>query len=322
MNKNIDVTVFMPTYNSPIDKILLTLGSVLLQKNVKYEIIIGDDASKVSPKKAIEKFFKKNDFYNYKIYENEKNCGTVKNLCQLLHNANGEYARGVGAGDFFYDEYSLFKFVQFAKKNNADIMFCDVTYYSVKNNKVILHDVTNQPNVLKIYESKNLYPKKINYILFGDRICGTAFFYKSELFCNYLDKIVDKIIYEEDYLFFFLLADGIDFLYYPETLICYEYGTGISTSGNKYWEEKLAADDRSGELILKERYESKDKFWHMYWDIYNIRHTTTNRLYKKLKILIKYPSLLYWYIYRKIYKCRVKQNFNMSFWNKINMRDD
>ena len=45
MNKVIDMSVIVVTYNSEWEKIKITLNSILRQKNISLQIIVADDGS-------------------------------------------------------------------------------------------------------------------------------------------------------------------------------------------------------------------------------------------------------------------------------------
>ena len=74
-----DFSVVVCTYNSDIDKLFLTLKSILRQKNITYEIIITDDGSSFLEMSRIIEWFQKNNFNDYVIVANPVNLGTVKN---------------------------------------------------------------------------------------------------------------------------------------------------------------------------------------------------------------------------------------------------
>ena len=56
------VSVLVCDYNPKLKDIIITLRSVLLQKGIKFQIVISDDGSKVNYFEAIRQYFEKMNF--------------------------------------------------------------------------------------------------------------------------------------------------------------------------------------------------------------------------------------------------------------------
>ena len=151
MNYKYDVTAVLLTYNPKIDKILLSLNSLINQKNIKYEILVCDDGSKKTFTNEIIQFFTKNAFNEYKIINQKENKGTVSNCLNAAKNAQGKYLFLTSPGDIIYDEMTLFDFFCFVEDNHYDICFGNAIFYNLKENNInIINEKTN-PNHLSLY---------------------------------------------------------------------------------------------------------------------------------------------------------------------------
>ena len=64
MNKVIDMSVIVVTYNSEWEKIKITLNSILRQKNISLQIIVADDGSENIFSEKIQKLMGKYQFNN------------------------------------------------------------------------------------------------------------------------------------------------------------------------------------------------------------------------------------------------------------------
>lgn len=53
----------------------------------------------------------------------------------------------------------------------------------------------------------------------------------------------------EDNSFRLIIFDGVEFGFFPQTVILYEYGIGISTSKNREWKVRLKKDQRETNQI-------------------------------------------------------------------------
>mgnify|MGYP000552217109 FL=1 len=139
MKYKYNVSVIVLTYNPDIAKLRSTLFSIIIQKNIDFEIIIADDGSNDDYYDNVLKFFEQNKFINFSIIKNNTNMGIVNNYYNALKRSNGEYIYGISPGDMLYDTNVLLNLYDFAKNKNAEICFGDAAFYSnVRNNLQIL----------------------------------------------------------------------------------------------------------------------------------------------------------------------------------------
>lgn len=65
-NNKYKITVVVITYNPDYKKLFQTLYSIVIQKNIIFEIIVSDDGTIDFDKKGIEQWFIENNFFHLK----------------------------------------------------------------------------------------------------------------------------------------------------------------------------------------------------------------------------------------------------------------
>ena len=138
------------------------------------------------------------------------------------------------------------------KASKADISFGDSIFYSYENEKPIIQQMGNCPKNKTLFSEEVPYKlKMLDFLIAGDLILGASLMVKTQLFCAYLKQLVGNgVIYGEDNFLRLAVFEGKQLLYYPETVIFYENGTGISTSGNPKWQIRLLRDEQAAERAL------------------------------------------------------------------------
>ncbi|MBR5401585.1 MAG: glycosyltransferase [Treponema sp.] len=237
------ITVLLLTYNSSWIKTKQTLLSIIEQENVLLEIIVSDDGSQENNFTNIQSFFSKHNFNNFKLVNNQKNQGTVKNILSGLQVASGEYVKPISPGDFFYSKDSLQKAVSFIQKDNnsASAYFGKSAYYSQCNNTVLLDEEKSNPIDIRPYLINDTQEIKRNYFIRLDTILGASVIYKRDSFVNHLSYLSEFVTFAEDYSLISLLANNetikllTDEKNDPFYFIWYESDTGISTQKQSKW---------------------------------------------------------------------------------------
>ena len=237
------VSVVLLTYEPDAGKLKATLASIVCQRGVEYEIIISDDGSKRVDINGIEKLVSEliPENISYRFLKNEVNSGTVINISNACKCASGEYIKLISPGDFLYDENVLSDFYRFAKDNPENgIFFGRAAFYS-NDGKLETYD-TSAPAYPEIYGGNRKSIHKLAF-LFGQGPVGASYFYKADVFTKYLEKIVGKIKFTEDYMTSNLyLLDGGKLAFVDRKNVWYEFGTGISTANEDKW-KKIFADE-------------------------------------------------------------------------------
>lgn len=250
-----DISIFIATYNSEWEKVERAIYSALLQKGIRFEIIVCDDGSKENHFREIEDIFERWGFKNYKLLGAAKNEGTCKNVYKAVKNSRGKYIRGLTPGDYYNREDVLKRWYEWCEERKSLISFGRAIYYCEQQGKLEVLKITNNPRNLWIY--RYTFPLEMQiaaYLYHGDLICGVDFMINRELMYEYLSEIADSVQYAEDNIYRLMMFDGVEFDYYPENVCFYEYGTGISTSKNEKWGKLLRKDINSTNAILQRRY--------------------------------------------------------------------
>ena len=101
---NLDFSIIIPTYNN-LDLFKRAVDSVLMQKNISYEIIVVDD----STNNYIESHVKKTNQPPVRYYHNQPSKGAVANWNFGLSLAKGKYVEILHHDEALANEYILWK---------------------------------------------------------------------------------------------------------------------------------------------------------------------------------------------------------------------
>lgn len=242
MKKQYDISVVVVAYNSHIDRLLKTLDSIISQENIRVQIIITDDGSTNNWFPEVSEYFKEKDFSDYKLISSDINTGTVKNLYRGILASDAAVIKGVSPDDFFCEKDTLSKWLDFYKRKKCRWSFSECICYTYENDMYKIKEINACPQDLRPYLKNNLKKTIWNYIIYQDWIFGCNMLADKDIYLEYLEKILDKVIYAEDNIFRMMLYDGIMGAYYPHTCMMYEVGSGVSTSANSVWLKRLQQD--------------------------------------------------------------------------------
>lgn len=249
-------SVIMLTYNSSLEKIYLTLNSVLRQENLdKIEVIVADDGSKNNFFSEIKQFLKKHGVINYKLITSDKNRGTVENFYSGVRIAKGRYIKGLGCGDLLYGKDSIIRFCMFMEEKNQKIGFGLMRAFQTENNHLEYCDCTI-PMDIKAFRENNLKKVKRNIVSRGKLMSGASMLFEKDLLTKLLDEIRGKVIFCEDFIQIIALIKNIDIGFFDEYIMWYEMGVGISTSGNSFWKVRIQKDYNSLITYLGQEYKN------------------------------------------------------------------
>lgn len=283
------VSVVVCTYNPQWKKLKSTLASIVVQKNISFEIIITDDGSEKQHFDKIEKLFEELGFVNYQLFRQEHNVGTVKNYYDGICLTKGEYVYGISPGDMLYDETVLNRLYNFMKEKNAKVCFGNVVYYTNTDNKIeVLQDKLNAPIRPWFFDEEYPLKKVKEEFLLGNSIIGAAFFRETETAKEYIGEMIGISKYTEDNTTTaFMLADGIRVHHFNEFVVWYEFGSGVSTSNSNKWQRLIERDFYQSNVLMRKKYPN-DTFIQNTTKLYSIK----NRYVKILYALFVCPSIL------------------------------
>lgn len=276
-------SIIVLTYNPNYNKLFQTLTSIINQKKIEFEIIIADDGTKDFNSSLIMDWMKECKFNKYKIMHNEKNIGTVKNIYKALKYANGKYVKLISPGDFLYNNNVLYDTFLYMENNNLPIIFGKAVYYSLEEDGKINFFNKSNPLNIRPYLKRNNKEIKKSYLLYQDYILGAAVIYEKNLLIKYIEKIVDKVKYAEDFSIRLMIADNIKVNYWNNYLIWYECNTGISTSGNVKWYEKIEEDNRNCYQLIIDKHPEVKKIFELQYNKKSYKHILF-KIKRKLRI--------------------------------------
>ena len=254
-----DITFAVLTYNPVIESLIFTLESLVKQKNVSFEILVSDDGSKNNLSSKTIEYFESKGFQDYKYILHYKNRGTVWNSYDAIIEARGEYIKLIGPGDAILSEDTISNWLNCLKETNRNWSFGDAIFYKHDENhciSVIKHEA--YPHAVGCYKRENNNECRWNYIVFGDYVLGAATLCERNLILEYTRKILNRVIYGEDCYYWMMMFNDIMPYYYPQNVILYETGNGISTDENPLHGKLLEDWDTIVQMTLNEQTDYDD----------------------------------------------------------------
>lgn len=260
VRKTYDVSVLVVSYRPDYEKLIMTVKSCLLQKDVSVQIVAADDGSDIDYFAELEDFFSKAGFQDYLLVKNLENNGTVKNFLSGLRKCEGDYVKAISPGDYMCSDTALRRWIDYMKRENIKMSgasyYC---YYSDAAGKVTATRQKLHPHIGSLSGRK----LRANYLLNDDIFLGAATLCERELLFKYVSMLDGKVKYAEDNCFRIMAYCGEPMGYFDEKMVLYEFGTGISTNKDNRWpvllhEDWAAADDMMLNMEIEDKRMMKD----------------------------------------------------------------
>lgn len=249
-----EISVIVATYNPDLEKTIDTLESITCQKNIDFEIVLADDGSEENYFSELQNYFKEKNFVNYKFVALEENQGTVNNLANGIAACDSDVVKCISPGDMLADEYVLYRWFNYMKMHGCKWSFGDCVYYHTDNDTVIEDKELRHPFVLQPYIKGQKFICRRNYTVFADNANGASTICNKELAVQYVNLIKGKIKFAEDNMYRLMMYDNIVPCYFAETVVLYENGTGVSTSGSDKWRTILSDEwNLASKMIIKSK---------------------------------------------------------------------
>lgn len=266
------VSVIVATYQPVKQKVIDTLQSIVIQKGVDVQIIVTDDGSDNNLFDEIRLFFKEKQVRDYVLLASKENQGTVKNVLKAINVCHGTYVKTISPGDCLYKEDSLQKWIMHLRNSGLEWSMGDAIYYK-KNQKGMICPISQTAHPIEdsVYLKKKTKECIWNYLVLDDIALGAAVISTKKILEEYLKYIEGKVVYAEDNVYRIMMFDKRVGDYFPEDVILYEYGDGVSTSGNVIWEERLQRDWKASNEIMLERIKKGDELQAKIAKIYRSR---------------------------------------------------
>lgn len=148
------ISVCIITYNHE-NYIFQALESVLAQKGVEIEVIIGDDCSKDNTYRIIKNFVGQNNL-DWKILPNKKNIGMSNNWQRCINAASGDFIALLEGDDYWIDRYKLSKQLDILNANpSAVACFSNANIVNEVNDRVYHAYVTDSLSILSFSDLLN-----------------------------------------------------------------------------------------------------------------------------------------------------------------------
>lgn len=257
----IPVTVRVTSYRPSLDKMLMTLRSILLQEGIEYQIVVTDDGSEHNLFPQVEKFLQDHGCRDYKLIANPVNRGIVENVLSGVKVSKGKWSKGISPGDCLYGEHALRDWVSDAESNHSVISFCDCVHYCKYDKQIKIIKVPAHPQNIKKYIRGE--PSLRNAYLLDNDICiGAGMLVQTQKFNQYLEILSGHVTYAEDNSYRLMLAAGESASWFSGHPVLYENGTGISTSKEKrkYWSPIIRKDWLAANALIKARLDLSKEF--------------------------------------------------------------
>ncbi|MBR6229325.1 MAG: glycosyltransferase [Eubacterium sp.] len=245
-NEKFDVSVVVATYHPSLEKLFVTLNSILIQKDVSVQIVITDDGSGDVDWDRVKGYFDEKGFKDYVISALEENGGTVKNLINGVKHSEGRYVKPISPGDYLYGERVLRKWMTGMMRSEAAVGFADCICYQYEKDMTYVSREAHPQKTHDFYRNSWAY----NYLVFDDIAVGAATLVKREILEKYLGFLEGRVIYAEDHSYRLMAAAGERAYFLGKPAILYEAGTGISTGKNDVWTKRLEADWQAANDII------------------------------------------------------------------------
>ena len=310
----ITVTVAVLTYNPDKEKLLATLGSVLLQKKVAFEVVIADDGSARKCFDDVRELFAEQGFSDYRIVENSENRGTVYNTKSAVAAARGKYVKLISPGDMLNGNDILHNWAETMEASGAVLSFADAVYYAPTENGLQAVVANANPSQVSCYEKADWEQGRYNYLICDDLFLGAATMCLREKLADYLEEIAGKVIYAEDNVYRLMAYDRVPVCYFRETAIIYETGLGVSTSGNSVWSKRLLDDWNACSQMLIKRCSGQDPIDKK---LLCLLKRKPDNLIKKLLLHIRVPGLLFFKLRNKISRRKTENVLPQEFLRQV-----
>ena len=286
-----DVSVIVLTYNVQWEKLKPTLESILMQEDVNCEIVMADDGSAVRYDERIRELCGARGFTRLVFSNCPCNGGTCKNLYEALKHASGRYVKPFSPGDLLYDVRVLHDWTAYMDRTACEVSFGDAVYYQPAAAHIRPVSVRSAPVQRRLFTGRLSRALFVDYLLANDTVLGAAVMMRADRIRTDSARIVNRLVYAEDYMLRIAVFEGRDIRYFARRVIWYEYGLGISTAQNKTWRARLRQDFEACNEILIESGGS-GRLARRY--VRCLQSTHTPGWLRKIRKCVMFPDVIWW----------------------------
>jgi capsular polysaccharide export protein len=222
----INLSVIIPAYNTG-DLILETVSSILIQKEVSFEVIIVNDCSTDNTLEIINKISA--EVPQVRVISLEKNSGQATARNVGIDNASGEYICLLDSDDLLAEDTSLKKWYDVARKNKADMVRANYYRFSRPGECFVAE---NSLSMVRI-DNVNI----INYPHLVNNTACWQFLYRRTFLNDQHIRFSDRLRQREDRPFFTLsLLKAKKVSVIPDVTVAYRVRDG-STMRTVTWDQ-------------------------------------------------------------------------------------
>jgi len=232
VSKKYEVTALVVSYRPEYEKLMMTIRSFILQKNISLQIVVADDGSPEDMFPELKSYFSEIGFEDYALVKNIKNQGTVKNVLSGLIRCEGEYVKILSPGDYMASGATLRNLVDYMVREKITI--CGSDYFCYRYNrdgKLVPLKEKLTPCISGISGRK----LRMNYLLNEDRFLGAATLCENKVLLEYMSMLDNEVKYAEDNCYRIMAYCGEAIGFYGKETVVYEVGTGVSTNNKDGW---------------------------------------------------------------------------------------
>lgn len=216
--KNVDVSVFMLTYNQE-SYITQAIEGVLMQETTfNVQLVIGDDCSTDGTRKIVADYAEKNPG-KIKLILHQKNIGLIANYVETYTQCSGKFVAICDGDDYWIDPLKLQKQVDFLSKNEDYKMVFSNNYNLFPSGKMIL--------------SKKNYSKdstSFNELIFNNYIPSVTSLFYNEKMPDKMKKWILQFPFGDWPTYLFILRNGGLIKYLDQPTAVYRKNFGTSTA--------------------------------------------------------------------------------------------
>lgn len=250
-----DITLLITAYNQDLKACLNAIASAALQRDCAVQIIIADDCSRIDHSDTFRSFLVHLGHRDFCIVRHPQNLKTVRNILEALPHANAPYIKCMGAGDLLYGNHTLAQIVETLETTNAPGGFGNIISFSDGNStggtRFAAPRSASDYRIGAQEDNANLF---INQMMSADWIPGCSQFFVTEHLGRLLNELtqVYDVRYCEDFAMTLMLYNATP-VYLDEPILWYNFGDGISTSGNIESVRRLYRDHSSFYRVAAQR---------------------------------------------------------------------
>ncbi|CDF80627.1 glycosyltransferase (GT2) [Formosa agariphila KMM 3901] len=314
--ETIDISVIVPSYNGmPLFK--ASLDSVLAQKGVSYEVLVGNDSpSDVETRNYLDQLH----YEKLRVFHNENNLGLFGNLNNLIRNSNGRIIH-LWSQDDIMNTNCLYETVNFHNEN-PNIAYAFSRVEIIDESGTVIDRMSIDSNSTMSSQTHDLtsiltgsVPGNIANVSINKSIFETYGYFREDL------------KYSGDFEFWCRITDRLPVGIIQKHLIKLRRHTGQLSRNPKMWIHRIEENDEILTTFMARVPEDRKKYlkrgllwrvYNQYFGLYlNLLRTGDNKEAQEfLKVLKKYSSVPNYYFRYSILKSLsvIKKDKKFQHW--------